>query len=107
MRHRISQVDGHIDSEEEDSEEAVAVTLELDNFGGIIGPKLSSSASPPTKVMHHQAGIGLLEEEPSISPDGDNFINYYFPDDPKTYIVTQGPNRGMRMKSIYNVFLKE
>ena len=32
MRHRISQVDGHIDSEEEDSEEVDAVTLELDDF---------------------------------------------------------------------------
>ena len=83
------------------------MTLELDDSGGIIGPKLSSSDSPTTKVMHPKAGIGLLEVEPLISPVGDTFISYYFPDDPKTYIVTQGPNRGMRMKSIHNVFLKE
>ena len=30
MRHRISQLDGHIDSEEENSEEVSVVTLGLD-----------------------------------------------------------------------------
>ena len=81
--------------------------MEPDELGDIVGPKLAPNSTPPDKVYHPKAGMGLLEEEPSISPDGDTFINYYFPDDPKTYIVTQGPNRGMRMKSIYNVFLKE
>ena len=107
MRHRISQVDGINDSDDEISEETNYVKFELDDLGNIVGPKLSPNSLPPDKVYHPEAGIGIVEEEPSVTPDGDTYINYFFPDDPKTYIVNQGPNRGMRMRSIYNVFLKE
>ena len=105
MRHRISQVDGNIDSDEEQLDEPDHVTLELDDMGGIIGPKLSPNSTPPNKVYHPNAGLGLLEDEPSVTSDGDTFLCYYFPDDPKTFIVSQGPNRGLRMRSIYDVFL--
>ena len=107
MRHRISQVDGNNDSEDEIVEESNYVTLELDDTGDIVGPKLSPNALRPDKVFHPKAGMGIVEEEPSITPDGDTYINYFFPDDPKTYIVTQGPNMGMRMKPNYNAFLRE
>ena len=105
MKHRISQLDGNLDSEGEDPEEEKVVTLILVDNGDIIGPELCPKSFPPTKVFHPKAGIGILEKEHSKTSDGDVFINYYFPDDPKTYVVTQGPNRGLRMPSIYNVFL--
>ena len=51
MRHRISQVDGLIDSEEEtdkeNSEDKDFVTLELNTLGRIIGPKLLPNTLPP------------------------------------------------------------
>ena len=39
-------------------------------------------------VFHPKAGIGILEKEHFKTTDGDVFINYYFQDDPKTYLVT-------------------
>ena len=93
MRHRISQVDGNNDSDHEISEEFDYVKLELDDLGNIVGPKLSPNSLPPDKVFHPEAGMGIVEDEPSITPDGDTYINYFFPDDPKTFIVKQGPNR--------------
>ena len=39
-KHRISQLDGMDDFHEETSKVAEIVTLELDELGGIIGPKL-------------------------------------------------------------------
>jgi hypothetical protein len=107
MRHRISQLDGNNDSEDEITKESNHIILELDDMGDIVGPKLSPNTLPPDKVFHPKAGMGIVEEEPSTTSDGDTYINYFFPDDPKTYIVTQGPNRGMRTRSIYNVFLRE
>ena len=107
MSYRIFQVDVINDSDDEISEETNYVKLELDDLGNIVGPKLSPNSLPPDKVYYPEAGIGIVEEEPSVTPDGDTYINYFFPDDPKPYIVNQGPNRGMRMRSIYNVFLKE
>ena len=107
MRHRISQVDGKNDSDLENSKEFDNVKLVLDDLENIVGPKLSPNSLPPDKVFHPEAGMGIVEDEPSITPDGDTYINYFFPDDPKTFIVNQGPNRGMRMRSVYNVFLKE
>ena len=107
MQHRISQVDGTNDSDNELIEENDLVTLELDEMANIVGPKLAPNSVPPGKVYHPMAGLGIVEDEPSSTSDGETFINYFFPDDPKTYIVTQGPNRGKREKSIYNVFLKE
>ena len=107
MRHRISQVDGFDDSCEEISEETYHVTLELDNLGNIVGPELAPNSSPPDKVYHPTAGIGILRPEPSTTSDGESFASYFFPDDPKTYIVKKGPNRGMRMDSNYDVFLRE
>ena len=107
MRHRISQVDGFDDSYEEINEETNHVTLELDHLGNIVGPELAPNSSPPEKVYHPMAGIGLLRAESSVTSDGETYISYFFPDDPKTFIVTQGPNRGMRMDSNYDVFLRE
>ena len=108
MRHRISQIDGFDDSHEEVSKETNPVTLELDNLGNIVGPELAPNSSPPEKVYHAMAGIGILRAEPSVtSYGGETYISYFFPDDPKTYIVPQGPNRGMRMDSNYDIFLKE
>ena len=107
MRHRISQVDGFDDSHEEIPEETNHVTLELDNLGNIVGPELAINSSPPDKVYHPMAGMGILRAEPSITSDGETYFSYFFPDDPKTYIVTQGPNKGMRMESNYDVFLRE
>ena len=91
MRHRISQVDGTVDSDEENAEESNLVTLELNDLGDIIGPELSPNSTPPQKVFHPNAGIGILEDELSVTSYGDNFLCYFFPDDPKTYIVPQGP----------------
>jgi hypothetical protein len=104
MRHRISQVDGTVDSDEENSEESNLVTLELNDLGDIIGPELSPNSTPPQKVFHPNAGIGILEDEVSVSC-GDNFLCYFFPDDPKTYIVPHGPRKGLRERSLYDVFL--
>ena len=107
MRHRISQIDGNNDSDDEITEKISYVKLELDDMGNIVGPKLSPNTSPPEKVYHPQAGMGIIEDEPSTTPDGETYINYFFPDDQQNYVVTQGPNRGLRMRSIYNVFLKK
>ena len=107
MQHRISQVDGINDLDDEIIEENYLVTLELDAMENIVGLKLAPNLVPPGKVYHPMAGLGIVEDEPSITSDGETFINYFFPDDPKTFIVTHGPNRGKREKSIYNVFLKE
>ena len=104
MRHRISQVDGTVDSDEENAEESNLVTLKLNDWGDIIGPQLSLNSTPPHKVFHPNAGIGILEDEVSVSY-GDNFLCYFFPDDPKTYIVPHGPRKGLRERSLYDVFL--
>ena len=88
-------------------EENDLVTLELDELGNIISPKQAPNSVPPVKVCHPIAELGIVQDEPSSTSDGETFINYFFPDDPKTYIVTRGPNRGMRMKSIKNIFLNE
>ena len=69
MRHRISQVDGFDDSHEEIPEETNHVTLELDNLGNIVGPELAINSSPPDKVYHPMAGMGILRAEPSITSD--------------------------------------
>ena len=105
MRHRISQVDGTVDSDEEHAEESNLVTLELNDLGDIIGPELSLNSTPPQKVFHPNAGIGILEDELSVTSYGDNFLCYFFPDDPKTYIVPKGPRKGLRERSLYDVFL--
>ena len=69
------------------------LTLVLDDMGNIVGPDLAPNSAPPEKVYHPKAGIGIVEKELSTTSDGDTFISYFFPNDPKTYIVTQGPNR--------------
>ena len=69
--------------------------------------ELAPDLSPPEKVYHRVAGIGLLRAESSVTSDGETYISYFFPDDPKTFIVAQGPNRGMIMDSNYDVFLRE
>ena len=52
MKHRISQVDGIMDSDEETTEEIV--TLQLDEAGDIVGPELALNSSPPAKVYHQR-----------------------------------------------------
>ena len=84
----------------------IMVTLELNDIGDIVGPELAPNSSPPARVFHPKAGIGILEEEQSVRPDDeDQFFSYLFPDDPNAYVVTQGPNRGQKMESIMEVFL--
>ena len=56
----ILQVDGNIDSDDEDRDEPDHVTLELYDMGGIIGHKLSPNSSPPNNVYNPIAGMGLL-----------------------------------------------
>ena len=104
-KHRISQVDGIDDSNEENTKDTDIVTLELNDTGGIVGPDLLPNTLPPSKVLHPKAGIGHLQQEYSRTSDGDTFVNYEFPEDPKAFIVPHGPNRGKREPSIYNVFL--
>jgi hypothetical protein len=103
-KHRISQVDGMDDFHEEISKVLEIVTLELDELGGIIGPRLPPNTKPPCKVLHPKAGIGHIQQELSISC-GDTFACYEFPDDPKAFIWSHGPNRGKREPSLYDVFL--
>ena len=79
--------------------------MELNDLGDIIGPELSPNSTPPLKVFHPNAGIGILEDELSVTSYGDNFLCYFFPDDPKTYIVPQGPQKGLRERSLCDVFL--
>ena len=106
-------MDGIGDSNEENTKDTVIVTLELDDTGGIVGPDLLPNTLPPSKVLHPKpwpkpwakAGIGHLQQEYSRTSDGDTFVNYEFPEDPKAFIVPHGPNRGKREPSIYNVFL--
>ena len=105
MKHRISQVDGIIDTDEELTEDTTIVTLELDAAGDIIGPELVPNTSPPSKVFHPKAGLGIIQEELSSGYDGETFISYHFPDDPNAFVMNQGPNRGERMPSIMQVFL--
>ena len=69
MRHRISQVLAFDDSHEEIPEETNHVTLVLDNLGNIVGPELAINSSPPDKVYHPMAGMGILRAEPSITSD--------------------------------------
>ena len=84
----------------------IMVTLELNDVGDIVGPELAPNSSPPARVPHPKAGIGILEKEQSVRPDDeDQFFSYLFPDDPNAYVVTQGPNRGQKMESIMEVFL--
>ena len=59
MKHRISQVDGMNDTDEEDSEDNDIITLELDNLGHIIGPKLPPNTLPPLKVKHPKPRLAL------------------------------------------------
>ena len=40
------------------------VTLELNDIGDIIGPELAPNSSPPARVFHPTAGIGILYGEP-------------------------------------------
>ena len=48
------------DIHEETSTVLEIVTLELDELGGIIGPRLPSNTKPPSKVLHPNAGIGHI-----------------------------------------------
>ena len=99
----ISQVDGRDDFHEETSKVAEIMTLELDELGGIKGPKLPPNTTPPCKVLHLKAGIGHIQQELSTSC-GDTFACYEFPDDPKAFIWPHGPNRGKHEPSLYDVF---
>ena len=59
-KHRISQVDGMDDIHEETSTVLEIVTLEFDELGGIIGPRLPPNTKPPSKLLHPKAGIGHI-----------------------------------------------
>ena len=39
-------------------------------MGNIVGPKLALNSASPEKVFHPKAGMGIVEEEPSITLDG-------------------------------------
>ena len=91
-----------MDSDEETLEEIV--TLQLDEAGEIVGPELSSNSSPPHKVYHPKAGVGIKEEKPSVREDG-TFISYHFPDDPNAFVMPYGPQKGKQMPSYFEVFL--
>ena len=93
MKHRISQVDGIMDSDKETIEEIG--TPQLDEAGEIVGPELAFNSSPPLKVYHPKAGVGIKEEEPSTREDG-TFICYHFPDDPDAFVMPYGPHKGKR-----------
>ena len=95
MKHGISQMDGVMDSDEETIEEIV--TLHLDEAGDIVGPELALNASPPLKVYHPKAGVGIKEEEPSRREDG-TFISYHFPDDPNAFVMPYGPQKGKNLQ---------
>ena len=56
-------------------------------MGDITGPKPSPNSTPPYKIDHPNAGIRILEDEPALTSDGDNFLCYNFPDDCNTCIV--------------------
>ena len=45
-----------------------AVTLEIYEFGNIVGPQLPSNSSPPSRVLHPIAGKGCLR--PTARPLG-------------------------------------
>jgi hypothetical protein len=102
MKHRISQVDGIMDSDEETIEEIV--TLQLDGAGEIVGPELAPNSSPPLKVYHPKPGVGIKEKEPSKREDV-TFICYHFPDDPDAFVMPYGPHKGMREPSFFEAFL--
>ena len=69
------------------------------------GPELDPNSSPPARVFHPKAGIGILEDEKSRPIDGESSFCYNFPDDPNAYVHSQGPCRGKKEPSIYEVFL--
>ena len=37
--------------------------------------------------------------------DDDNIASYDFPEDPETYLISQGPDEAQRYPSLYDVFL--
>ena len=80
------------------------VTLELNDIGDITGPELAPNSSPPARVFHPTAGIGILHGEPPDPTEEDSFYSYIFPDDPNAYVLKQGPGRGQKMESIIEVF---
>jgi hypothetical protein len=80
------------------------VTLELNDIGDITGPELAPNSSPPARVFHPTAGIGILYREPPDPTEEDSFYSYIFPNDPNAYVVKQGPGRGQKMESIMEVF---
>ena len=96
----IPQLDGPAERTDDN-----IVTLELDDIGDIVGPELATKSSPPVRVFHPKAGIGILEEETSRPIDGESSFCYHFPDDPNAYVHKQGPCRGQKEPSIYEVFL--
>ena len=98
MKHRISQVDGIMDSDVKTIEEIV--TLQLDGAGELVGPELAFNSSPPPIVNHPKAGVGIIEEEPSIREDG-TFISYHFPYEPNAFVTPYGPQKGKQMPSIF------
>ena len=53
MKHRISQVDGIMNSDKETIKDIG--TLQLDEAGDITGPELAPNSSPPSKVYHPKA----------------------------------------------------
>ena len=63
MKHRISQLDGNLDSEGKAPEEEKVVTLILGDNADIIGPKLCPKSLPPTNVFQPEAGIGILRRK--------------------------------------------
>ena len=80
------------------------VTLELNDIGDITGPELAPNSSPPARVFHPKAGIGILYGEPPDPTDKDSFYSYVFPEDPNAFVLKQGPARGQKIKSIMEVF---
>ena len=72
-KHRLSQVDGMDDFNEQISIVAEIVTLELDELGGIVGSELPPNTTPSSKVLLLKAGIGHKQQELLIS-NGDTFV---------------------------------
>ena len=99
-----SEVIPQLDGPAERSNDNI-VTLELNDIGDIVGPELDPNSSPPARVFHPKAGIGILEDEKSRPIDGESSFCYNFPDDPNAYVHSQGPCRGKKEPSIYEVFL--
>ena len=98
-----SEIIPQLDGPAENANDTI-VTLELNDIGDITGPELAPESSPPARVFHPTAGIGILHGEPPDPTEEDSFYSYIFPDDPNAYVLKQGPGRGQKMESIIEVF---